>query len=59
MNKQKRLKAHKAKFEGFYFTAIDLFSDLVAKENNQDDIYQLDQLNRKIKTSNQSIVIPF
>lgn len=59
MNKQTRLNAHKAKFEGFYFTAIYLFSDLVAIENNQDDIYQLDQLNRKIKTSNQNIEIPF
>jgi len=59
MNKQTRLNAHKAKFEGFYFTAIDLFSELVANEGNHDDIYQLYQLNRKIKTSNQSIEIPF
>lgn len=59
MNKQTRLNAHKAKFEGFYFTAIDLFSELVASEGNQDDVYQLDQLKQKIKTSNKSIEIPF
>jgi hypothetical protein len=54
-----RQLAHTAKFKGFYLMAQSLFQELIRIEGNEDDIYQLAQIENKIIISDISISTPF
>ena len=56
MNAQIRLLAHKAKFEGRYFTAVELLKQLINLESNPSDIDMLQQIQNKLIVNPQQVI---